>query len=313
MFDSISFFRVIKAGFVNFWRNIWLSAAATMVMVITLIIFSVLILLFGITKYSVASIKDRVDISVYFKTGVAESLINDFKLELQRNPKVSQVTYTSAANALENFKSKHAGDSLILDSLAELTDNPLPATLQVKAANLDDYSEIAATLQNGSYKDSIGKVNFEDNRLLIERLGKVLKFIVTGGAALAVIFAAIAILVIFNTITLTIYNRREEVEIMRLVGATNWYIRGPFLIESMLYSVMASAITTGLLALLFAKIAPAITVLVNGSISSQGGGLSALAPATIFNLPLLSLALLVVALVLSFVSSTLAIRKYLRV
>lgn len=313
MFDSISFFRVIKAGFVNFWRNIWLSAAATMVMVITLIIFSVLILLFGITKYSVATIRDRVDISVYFKTGVAESLINDFKADLQNNPKVSQVTYTSAANALENFKSKHVGDSLILDSLAELTDNPLPATLQVKATNLDDYSEIAATLQNGTYKDSISKVNFEDNRLLIERLGKVLKFIVTGGVALVIIFSIIAILVIFNTITLTIYNRREEVEIMRLVGATNWYIRGPFLIESMLYSIVASAITAGLLALLFAKLAPAISVLVNGTTNAQGGGLAALTPATIFNLPLLALALLVVAVILSFVSSTLAIRKYLRV
>ncbi len=313
MFDSISFFRVIKAGFVNFWRNIWLSAAATMVMVITLIIFSVLILLFGITKYSVATIRDRVDISVYFKTGVAESLINNFKTDLQSNPKVSQVTYTSAANALENFKAKHVGDPLILDSLAELTDNPLPATLQVKATNLDDYSEIAATLQNGTYKDSISKVNFEDNRLLIERLGKVLKFIVTGGVALVIIFSIIAILVIFNTITLTIYNRREEVEIMRLVGATNWYIRGPFLIESMLYSVVASAITAGLLALLFAKIAPAISVLVNGTTNVQGGGLAALTPATIFNLPLLALALLVVAVILSFVSSTLAIRKYLRV
>lgn len=313
MFDSISFFRVIKAGFVNFWRNIWLSAAATMVMVITLIIFSVLILLFGVTKYSVASIRDRVDISVYFKTGVAESLINDFKTDLQRNPKVSSVTYTSAANALESFKAKHAKDSLILDSLAELTDNPLPATLQIKAANLDDYADIAASLQGGTYKDSISKVNFEDNRLLIERLGKVLRFIVTSGIALVVIFSIIAVLVIFNTITLTIYNRREEVEIMRLVGATNWYIRGPFLIESLLYSVVASAITAGLLALLFTKIEPAITVLVNGSTNSQGGGLIALAPATVFNLPLLSLALLVVALILSFVSSTLAIRKYLRV
>lgn len=314
MFDSISFFRVIKAGFVNFWRNIWLSAAATMVMVITLIIFSVLILLFGVTKYSVATIRDRVDISVYLKTGVAESLINDFRAELEHNPKVSKVTYTSAATALENFKSKHEKDTLILDSLAELTDNPLPATLQVKAGNLEDYSDIASTLQNGTYKDSISKVNFEDNRLLIERLGKVLRFIVTGGVALVVIFSIIAILVIFNTITLTIYNRREEVEIMRLVGATNWYIRGPFLIESLLYSVAASIITAGLLAALFSKVAPIISALVavGGSVPGEGG-LAYLGPASIFNLPLLSLALLGVALILSFLSSTLAIRKYLRI
>lgn len=316
MFDSISFFRVIKAGFVNFWRNIWLSAAATMVMVITLIIFSVLILLFGVTKYSVATIRDRVDISVYFKTGVAESLINDFKGELQRNPKVSQVTYTSAADALASFKAKHEKDSLILDSLAELTDNPLPATLQVKAANLEDYADIASTLQNGTYKDSISKVNFEDNRLLIDRLGKVLKFIVTGGVALVVIFSIIAILVIFNTITLTIYNRREEVEIMRLVGATNWYIRGPFLIESLLYSVFASLITAGLLGALFTKVTPIISALVSAGGNVPNSEMVYLGPIKIdyfFNVPLLSLALLGVALILSFLSSTLAIRKYLRV
>jgi cell division transport system permease protein len=232
MFDSVTFFRVIKAGFVNYWRNIWLSAAATMVMTITLVIFSVLGLLFGLTQYSVTAIRDRVDVSVYFKAGVAESLVQRMTDELKQNTNITTVTYVSADEALKNFKAKHANDPLILDSLGELATNPLPATLQIKAQRLEDYSAIATSVQNGAYKDSISKVNFEDNRLLIERLGKVLRFIITGGVALVVVFSAIAILVIFNTITLTIYNRREEVEIMRLVGATNWYIRGPFIVEA---------------------------------------------------------------------------------
>lgn len=304
MFDSITFFRVIKAGFVNFWRNISLSAAATMVMTITLVIFSVLVLLFGVTRYSVTAIRNRVDISVYFKPGVAETKVNQLRQDLKNNQKVGDVAYTSAEDALAIFKTKHANDSLILESLSELSDNPLPATLQIKAKNLEDYPTIAKFISDGAYKDSISKVNFEDNRLLIGRLSKLLKFIVTGGVALVVVFSLIAILVIYNTITLTIYNRREEVEIMRLVGATNWYIRGPFLVEALLYSFVATLITSVILFVLLSRLLPYLRTLFGTDLQL---------PQTYFNAPLLSLCLLVVALFLSTTSSTLAIRKYLKV
>jgi cell division transport system permease protein len=311
MLDSVTFFRVIKTGFVNFWRNIWLSAAATMVMTITLVIFSVLALLFGVTKYSVGAIQDRVDVSVYFKTGVPESLINQFRQEFQQNPKVREVTYISADQALQTFKAKHADDPLVLDSLAELAENPLPATVQIKAHMLEDYPEIAGQIQDGSFKDQISKVNFEDNRLLIERLSKALRFIVVGGLALVIIFSVIAILVIFNTITLTIYNRREEVEIMRLVGATNGYIRGPFVIEGLLYSLVATAITGGLLLGLIAKFKQQIVFYL-------GDGAVLVSDQLAFGSWYLQWyvilgALLLVALILSIVSSMLAIRRYLRV
>src|SRR3989338_3542428 len=251
---SIAFFRIITTGFINFWRNIWLSAAATLVMVITLVILSILLILFGITTFSINSIKDRVDVSVYFKTGIAESKVLEVKNDLGTNPLVKSVNYTSATAALENFKQKHISDPLIIQSLSELTENPLPATLQIKAINLESYPLIASQLTGDIYKTVIDKVNFEDNRIVIERLSRILRFIITVGIILAGIFALIAILVIFNTITLTIYNRREEVEIMRLVGATNGYIRGPFIIEALLYSIAASVITGVLVLALLAKL-----------------------------------------------------------
>lgn len=303
--DSTSLFRIIHKGFVNFWRNLSLSAAATMVMTITLAIFSILFLLFGLTDYSLRTIENTVDISVYFKNGLAEERILSIKSELEKNSKVKEIKYTSAAQAFEDFKSKHSGDPLIQQSLNELTENPLPATINVKAFSLEDYPVIAAEISDLKYQAFVDKINYEDNRVVIDRLNRILQFIVTFGLVLVAVFASIAILVIFNTITLTIYNRKEEVEIMRLVGATNWYIRGPFLVESFLYALVATAITSALMSVVFYRFLPKIALYVSPQVSVFNQN--------IFNLWYLSLILLIVATVLAIFSTLLAIRKYLKI
>ncbi len=308
MFDSLTIYRIVKTGFVNYWRNIWLSAAATMVMTITLVIFSILAIVFGITQFSINQVTSRVDVSVYFKPGTAESVIEQFASELKKKTEISAVNYTSAEDALEAFKITHANDKLILESLDELSDNPLPATVQVKANKIEDYPQIAESIQQGGYKEHISKVNFEDNRLLIERFGKVARIIIVGGSILVAVFSIIAILVVFNTITLTIYNRKEEVEIMRLVGATNWYIRGPFIIESLLYSIVATIITSALVLTLVSKLQSSSFIYLsnNGqdslSLFVSYGQWTHLIPA-----------LLLIAVFLSVTSSMLAIRKYLKI
>ncbi len=243
MFDSISFLRIIKTGFVNFWRNLWLSAAATMVMVITLVIFAVLFVLFSITNYSVKTIQERVDVSIYMKKGLAEDRILKIQDELKQDSKIKEVSYSSAEQVLEEFKEKNQNKPRVMAALNLLDENPLLATLRIKAGNIEDYPAIAEEISSGKYQDSIESINYNDNRKVIEQLSKVLKIIITLGFSLVVVFSAIAVLVIFNTITLTIYNRKEEVEIMRLVGATNWYIRGPFLTESLLYALFSTLIT----------------------------------------------------------------------
>ncbi len=305
MLDSISFFRVIKTGFVNFWRNLWLSMAATMVMTITLVIFSTLFLLFVLTNYSIKTIQNTVDISVYFKIGLAEEQINSIQSDIQSDDRVKEVGYISAQQAFDEFKINHQNDPLIIASLNELTENPLPATLHIKTKNLEDYPAISEKIQTGQYKDFIDKVNFEDNRLIIERLNRVLGFIITFGLALVAVFIAIAVLVIFNTIRLTIYNRKEEVEIMRLVGATNWYIRGPFLTESILYSIFSTLITIALFVPIFTKVIPKITDYVNPQVNLYSNNA--------FNFSLLVVILFGLALVLSIFSTLFAIRKYLKI
>ncbi|HEX3095781.1 MAG TPA: permease-like cell division protein FtsX [Patescibacteria group bacterium] len=292
-------------GLSNFRRNLWLASASTLIMTITLIILSVLSLLFVITNSSVKTIQQRVDISAYFKNGLAESQINVIRDQLSEDSRIAEVNYVPADVALANFKDTHKNDALLLESVGELSENPLPATLQIKAKNLDDYPGIADTLNSDKYHSSIDKVNFEDNRTLISRLNNLLKFIVTFGIILIAVFSSIAVLVIFNTITLTIYNRREEVEIMRLVGATNWYIRGPFIVEALLYSILATLITGGLLFPVYRTLLPKISHYLTSSGYTFNGNLSLFF--------LLILAELVVAFVLSVVSSLLAMRRYLRV
>ena len=305
MLNTISFFRIIKNGITNFWRNRWLSAASTLIMVVTLIILSTLSLLFVITKFSVNSIRERVDISAYFKTGLAENQIIVVKEDLEKNPKVKSVTYISAEQALANFNSNPNRNQKVTDSIKELSENPLPATLQVKAVELGDYQSIADELNSEKYKASIDKVNYADNKLVIERLNRILKLIITLGLALIIIFSAIAVLVIFNTITLTIYNRREEVEIMRLVGATNSYIRGPFIVEALMYSIVATIVTSLLLIPVYTRIVPNLNIYLGASNDLFG--------AFYFQFWFIVIVQLVVACFLSILSSFMAIRRYLKV
>lgn len=292
-------------GLTNFRRNLWLAAASTLIMTITLIILSVLSLLFVITSSSVHTIQERVDISAYFKNGLAESQIFVVRDQLKQDQRIAEVRYVSADEALAQFKETHKNDELISDAVKELNENPLPATLQIKAKNLEDYPAIADTLNSDKYKSSIEKVNFEDNRVLISRLNNLLKFIITFGIILIAVFSSIAVLVIFNTITLTIYNRREEVEIMRLVGATNWYIRGPFIVEALIYSLLATIITSALLFPVYSGLLPKISHYLTSSGYSFDGNLGLFAA--------LVIAQLAIAFVLSTISSLLAMRRYLRV
>lgn len=305
MKSLISLGRIIVSGVTNLRRNIWLAAASTLIMTITLIILSSLSLMFIITNYSIKSIQQRVDISAYFKNEISESKILVVRDELQKDNRIKSVNYVSSEQAQNNFRTNHQNDQMVIDSLKELTENPFPATLQVKANNLEDYPGVAELLQSDKYKGMIDEVNYEDNRVIIDRLNSLLKFIITFGSILMVVFCLIAILVIFNTIALTIYNRREEVEIMRLVGATNWYIRGPFIVEALTYSVIAAIITSALLVPIYFNMLPKISNYLTPGANIFNG-----------NLPTFLLVIvvqLVIAFILSSISSLLAMRKYLRI
>ena len=240
--------RVIRAGFLSFWRNGIVSVASLLVATITLSVITALLLLQAVLHFSLSQIQDKVDITIYMTNTAPEESILELKGSLEKLPEVNSVIYTSREDALENFKNLHQDDFLTLQALEELDENPLGASLNVKAKETSQYESITKFLENGPALSSgstpiIDKVNYHQNKVVIERLTSIINGARKLGLIVTIILVLISIIITFNTIRLTIYFAREEIGIMRLVGAENRYIRGPFMVEGILYGSIASVIT----------------------------------------------------------------------
>lgn len=241
--------RIIKAGFVSFWRNGFVSLSSIIVMTITLFVIGSLIFLNAMLDASLGALKDKVDVNVYFVTTAAEENILSVEQSLEALPEVKQVVYVSREEALARFKDRHRDDEVELQALEELGDNPLRASLSVKATSPDQYERINSFLEtdqttlSSDGESIIAKVNFVDNRVAIERLTDVIGAIESFGLALTISLIVASIIIVFNTIRLAIYIAREEIAVMRLVGATDAYVRGPFVFEGVMYGFIAAIIT----------------------------------------------------------------------
>jgi len=240
----ISFFRIIKTGFSDFWRNRWVSQATLGVMVMTLFVV-VSFFMFGKTADSlIHNLKTRMDISVYFKIDTDETDIVGIEENLKKMKQITNVEYISRSEALARFKKRHQSDPLILQSLEEIGSNPLTASLNIQAQEpVTDFPFIDQYLSK-NYEALIDKVNYQENKDIVTRISRFSSGVQKAGIILSIILIAIVILVTFNTIRLTIYSVRDEIGIMRLVGASNAYIRGPFIVEGIIYGVLATVAST---------------------------------------------------------------------
>ena len=196
-----------------------------------------------LTKIALISIQDKIDISVYFKTNTPEDEILQTKKSLGTLAEIKNIEYIPRDKALENFKNRHKDDPTIAQSLDELKNNPLLASLNIKAHNPKDYAVIADYLNKASFKGWFEKVTYAQNAVVIERLGKIIDTAEKGGFILIIFLTFIAVLITFNTIRLAIYSNREEIGIMRLVGASNSFIRGPYVVEGIIYGLIAGIIS----------------------------------------------------------------------
>ncbi len=296
--------RAWSSGWNNFKRNRYVSFGTTGVMVLVLMLFLGLITLNVLASSVVASIDGKVDVSVYFKTDATDEEMNKVKSDLQALDTVSTVIYVSRDEALADFKSKHAGDALIQESLAELDANPLQASLNIKAKDASQYASIVGFLEGHKFRTIMDKINFYENEQVIKRIENISRSLQDGGFIATIILACIAVLVTFNTIRLTIYNQKQEIEIMRLVGGSNWYIRAPYLVEGALYGSMAAL--TALV--LFYPVVFAISPKLQGLIPSIS--LSAYFTGHVLKISSL---LFVVGIMLGVVSSLVAIRRFLKI
>lgn len=297
--------RVIRSGFINFWRSSVVSLSSVIVVTIALFVIGGLILAQAFLTTSLDEIKAKVDISVSFQPDATEEEVLIFKKELVALPAVRQVVYRSREEEFADFKQRNQDNALIMQSLQEVG-NPLGARLNIEATDPSHYESIAAFLKSDSAlspggRSIIYQVNFK--KASVDALSAIINTTQRVSFALALLFIFIALIVTFNTVSLTIYISREEISVMRLVGADNRYIRGPFIIEGMIAGLFAT-----LLALLL--LYPA-TIWVRNATAGVAGSLD-LAVYYLDHFTSIALTLLLSGLFVSILASVLAIRKHLR-
>lgn len=241
--------RVFRSGLQNFFRNGFISLSSVLVMSITLFIMLSMILLGGFLKYSLDTIKDKVDINVYFLTSAPESDVLSIKKSLELLPEVSTVEYISREQALSIFKERHEDDERTLQAIEELDENPLGASLNIKAKEPSQYAGIASFLEgdsnNSLSKDGnkiIDKINYYQNKVIIEKLSNIVSSANIIGIWLASIFIIISIIITFNTTKLIIFMSKDEISVMKLVGASSKYVKGPFVVSGILCGFVSSLV-----------------------------------------------------------------------
>lgn len=303
--SMLSFGRVLRWGLVHFWRNIWLSLAATGVLFLTLAMLTLLLVITVVGRSGLKAVEEKVDITVFMADAASEAEILATKADLEGRDDVASVQYVAKDQALAAFQARYRDNPVIAQALQELGENPLQAALIIKAENPRDYPQIAEALKSPKYEPFVSKVTFEDNREVIVGLTNVLRTARRIGAVLTVALALIAILVTFNTIRLAIYGYHEEIEIMHLVGASPWFVKGPFLIEGFLTGTIAAILTL----LYFFPFAAALSPRVSSFVADGRFDLGRWALQNAFGLTLL---FLVVGILLSVVSSWIAVRRYAR-
>lgn len=306
--------RVFKTAIVNFWRNGSINIATTGIMTVTLLSISILVILTFLGNSLVENFKTRIDISVYFLNDAPEAEVIKVRDEVKALPEVNEVTYVSKEEAWENFKAKYSGNSVISQGVGLLDENPLFATLSIKANNIDQYGKINEVLADPRYKSLIKSVSYSENEAQIKKLSLITKTVQKDGAIVILVFVIISLFVVFNAIRLTMYNYKQEVKIMNLVGAGKWYIQMPFIIEGALYGVIGSILSIAILAgmIFLAKDVKNIeSFLYGGPLSGFFKG--SLTEYFKNNFLLIFGVQLAAGIVIGVLSSLIAIRKYMKV
>lgn len=277
-------------------------------MTATLVIIATLMMLTAVLSNTLSAIEDKVDINVYFTTNAQESDILSVKSKLETQGNVAKVTYTSADQALQDFRARHADDQLTLQALDQLGENPLGASLSIKATNPSEYAGIVnylssdANIPGGS--GIIERINYYQNKTVIDRLTQAIGTTQKAGLAIVLLFAIASVIIAFATVRLAIYSARDEIAVMRLVGASNAFIRGPFIVAGIISGLIAAVVTM----ILYAP----VTWYAGHKLASWLGGFN-LFTYYLSHFVLIFAVLLACGILLGGVASFVAVRRYLRI
>ncbi len=301
--------RTMKSGAISFWRNGSVSLASVLILTVTLTVITMVLFSGVVLSSTLETIKNKVDIDIYFVKGASEDNILAFANDVKKNADILDVKYTSRDQAYQNFKERHKDEEATIQALTEIGDNPLPASINVKAKDPNKYESIVTFLKDkhtAMGNDTIiDKINYtEKNQQAIGSLNRIINASNKLGILIAVFFAIVSILITFNTIRLAIYIFREEVSVMRLVGASETYIRAPFVTVGILYGLVSAIVTTIILL--------PITHYAGNWTEKLGTGIN-LFDYFRSNMLMITISLVVAGSLLGAISSFLAIKKYLKV
>jgi cell division transport system permease protein len=305
-----TFRRIVRTGLLNFVRNAWLAIAAIAIMTVTLTIILFSIVANATFANTIAQINDKIDISVYLKDDITDKQRRQLTERLKELPNVRDVSYVSKEDALEKYRTDNADKQSLLQAISE-TGNPLPASLSIDPVDPTKIETIRQFLdkpENKVLQDPQAGTSYSGERkVAIDNISHATNILQRVGVVAVLLFAVISVLIIFNTIQMAIFNRRDELTIMRLLGATTWYIRGPFVVESILHGVIAAVVSVTILHAIFVTASSALQAsslgLLDISYSSQyfSGNF----------FKLLTMQLLI-GIVIGAVSSMIATRRYLK-
>jgi cell division transport system permease protein len=304
----LTFVRMCRYGINNFSRNAWLTIAATAVMTITLLIIFSAVATRSILAETVGQLRDKVDMSIYLKTDTTDTEAGAITDQLKKLSSVRSVTYVSAEAGRTQIVLDNKNDVQYLDALKEAT-NKNPAILRVVIQDINDTSQLSDFVKTNDllkkHLDTSREPSFAgERRASIASIGRAISFAEKVGLAASVLFVAISSLIIFNTIRMAIFNRKEEIQMMKLIGADRSFIRGPFLVEAIVYGFIAAIIATGLG---FAGLFASSKTLASYQISVQ----PTIDFVTIYA-PFVLMSMIVIGAFIGIVSSLLATQRYLK-
>ncbi|PIZ87564.1 MAG: hypothetical protein COX92_00930 [Candidatus Nealsonbacteria bacterium CG_4_10_14_0_2_um_filter_40_15] len=296
--------RIFKAGWRNFSRDGGQNMATIFILVMVISAITSLFLFKQASQFLISSIQEKVDISVYFKYGASEDDILNIKNEIAGISEVKEVTYVSTEEAFKNFTERHKDSQILMESLDEVGTNPFLASLSIKASEASQYQAVADFLENSKFDSIVEKVDYYQRKPIIERIFSLTSNLNKAGILFSIVLAIFAMLIVFNTVRLAIYSSKEEIKIQRLVGASNWFIRGPFLVQGAVSGIFATLISLSFSVLVCWIFSPKLEILFPGL---------NLFKFFIADFWLILLIQLFAGLGVGLISSLIAVRRYLKV
>lgn len=305
----LTFWRMVKYGVANFSRNTWLTIAATAVMTITLLIIFVTVVSRQVLVDSVTDLQRKVDMSIYLKGDTPDAQANHIADSLRGLSNVEQVTYISSTQARSDFAEQNKSDPKLLEALNNAT-NKFFGTLRIGLKNINDTTQLDEFVKTDTtakkYMDPDRAPSFAGTRRsAIKNLASSIDFAQKIGIGASILFVAISSLIVFNTIRMAIFNRRDEIEMMKLIGANKGFIRGPFVVEAMVYGIVA-----GLLAMLLGMVA---LELAKPGLISAGVVVQPTIDFMTTYVPFVTVGMVLLGALVGAVSSLLATRRYLKI